>query len=194
MQVRRDTKQTGPALTGAQVAEFWTWTWSTLDRTTGPERDEASRLAVAIDRALHRDGALDLAASRFTRDQTPRDTALIAHYLITRRDQWGARIDDEAKRRLAIVVEAGLHFGRLLGLELQDCAAHCERLGVSLEKYSVFRPLAREGVIIETIEEGPALPAVRLAQERRADQLLAERLKALIGRTQQRRNLEEVAS
>lgn len=199
MQRRRDEVETGPALRGEQVSECWVWIWSAIDHgpaeARAPERDEASRLAVAFDRAIDwQRGGSDTPAERFVRDQTPRATARLAHYLLTRREQWGARTGQEARRRLQVIIDASLLLGRLLGMDLEDFAPHCARLGITLERGSVFSPSANEGITIESVEEGPALPAERNARETQARALFTARWQAERERPKRRRQLEEVTS
>ena len=118
-------------------------------------------------------------------------TALLAHYLLTRIDQWSAsRTGTEgSQRRLRVVTEAAQVLGSLLALSVRDLVEHFERLGVALEKNSVFRPEVREGVIIESLEEGPALPGELKARAAEAQARWNARWNAERDRPKKRRQL-----
>jgi hypothetical protein len=195
MQQRRKTEvPTGPALMAEQVSEFWVWIWSAIDGASdNHERDEAQRLAVAFERAIDRRQFVhDFPFERFIRDQGPVSTALLAHYLLTRIDQWTASKTEGSQRRLRVVTEAARVLGSLLALDARDLVEHFERLGVALEKNSVFGPEVREGVIIESLEEGPALPGEFKARAAEAQARWNARWNAERDRPKKRRQLAEV--
>lgn len=158
---------TGPALRGEHVSELWVWIWSTIEEATGEARDEALRLSVAFDRAIaSRRGVWDHRFERFARDQDPVSTARLAHYLVTRTRRWLGTADpvvglDGIRRRLWVLAGASALFGRLLGATPSQLEDSFERLEIRLPQGSVFHPWSDEGVVVESIEEGPALPAER---------------------------------
>ncbi len=184
----------GPALRGEQVSEFWVWLWSRLSRLERNGRqaglDEARRLAVALDRAIEQQDALDYPRARFTRDQSPVSTALLVHYVLTRSERQAS--DSEARARLEVLNGAAALLGQLLHLDVSKLTEHCERLGVGIGKRSVFRPEVRDGITIESLDEGPTLPAERKVRDEQARLAFDVRWKAMRERPRARRQLGEV--
>lgn len=196
--MRRQSKKevpTGPALMGEQVSEFWVWLWSRLDRLERngrqAELDEARRLAVALDRAVEHQAGFDYPSARFTRDQSPVSTALLVHYVLTRIERQ-ANDTEEARGRLELLNAAAALLGQLLHLDFSKLTEHFERLGVGIGKRSVFRPEVREGITIESLDEGPTLPAERKVRDEQARLAFDARWKAMRDRPRARRQLGEV--
>ncbi len=200
---KKKPEPTGPALTGEQVCELWVCIWSELDGLEqGEERkalDEVRRLAVAFDRAMDWRNYHDFRNSRFVRDQDAVHTAVFAHYLLTRAEQWSAALGTpdvrrEAEARLAVLNNAGRCFTRLVGVSPSSMRDSFERLEVGVSHKSVFHPEAREGVTIESLEAGPALPREREARSQEARARWQAQWEAERGRPKKRRALSEVTS